>query len=56
MRIYDSKGNVVYAENFMRSEQRMTKQVNVSNLMNGVYYVELNLDVNNIKTVMFVKQ
>ena len=56
IRIYDGKGNMVYQENFMRDQQTMTKQINVSKLISGVYYVELNIDPNKIMTLMFVKQ
>jgi hypothetical protein len=47
---------MVYQENFMRDQQTMTKQINVSKLISGVYYVELNIDPNKIMTLMFVKQ
>ncbi|MFI5185159.1 MAG: PKD domain-containing protein [Chitinophagales bacterium] len=56
LRIYDSKGLVVYQENFVRGQQTMTKQINVSNLTNGVYFVEMNVDTNQIMTLPFVKQ
>jgi hypothetical protein len=56
MRIYDSKGNIVYRENFERTQQTTTRQVNVSTFINGVYYLELNIDNNNMTTLIFVKQ
>jgi ribosomal protein L14 len=56
MRIYDSKGNIVYRENFERTQQTVTRQINVSNFINGVYYLELNIDNNTMTTLIFVKQ
>ena len=56
IRIYDSKGIIVHQENFARQSQIATQQIDVSKLMNGVYYVELNIDPNKITTLMFVKQ
>jgi ribosomal protein L14 len=56
LRIYDSKGLLVYQENFVRGQQTMIKQIDVSNLTNGVYYVEMNVDTSKIMTLMFVKQ
>jgi hypothetical protein len=34
----------------------MIKQVPVDNLPKGVYYIELNVDANKLKTLMFAKQ
>ncbi len=56
IRIYDSKGLLVYQESFANGQQTMIKQVDVSKLTNGVYYVEMNVDANKIMTLMFVKE
>jgi ribosomal protein L14 len=56
IRIYDSKGNIVYRENFERTQQTVTRQINVSTFINGVYYLELNIDDNTMTTLIFVKQ
>jgi hypothetical protein len=56
LRIYDAQGCLVYQENFVRTRQTMTKQVDISKLPNGVYSVEMNLEINKITTLMFVKQ
>jgi K+-transporting ATPase c subunit len=56
IRIYDAKGIVVHQENFVRQQQTMTKQISIDNLPRGVYYLEMNIDINKIMTLMFVKQ
>ena len=56
MRIYDNKGILVYQEDFVRPPQPMIKQVNVSKLSAGIYFVELQTDTNNITTLRFMKK
>jgi parallel beta-helix repeat protein len=56
MRIYDNKGILVYQEDFVRPPQPMIKQVNVSRLPGGIYFVELQTDTNNITTLRFMKK
>ena len=56
IRIYDSKGLLVYQESFANGQQTLVKRIDVSKLTNGVYYVELNVDANKIMTLMFVKE
>jgi hypothetical protein len=56
LRIYDSRGQMVHQEVFANGQQTMIKQVPVDNLPKGVYYIELNVDANKLKTLMFAKQ
>jgi len=56
LRIYDSKGILVYQEDFVRPPQPMIKQVNVNRLPAGIYFVELQTDTNNITTLRFMKK
>ncbi|HWJ91554.1 MAG TPA: T9SS type A sorting domain-containing protein, partial [Flavisolibacter sp.] len=56
LRIYDSKGVLVYEEVFLRTTQLMVKEVDVSKLEKGVYFVAVNVDINNELTLKFVKE
>jgi hypothetical protein len=56
LRIYDSRGVLVYEEEFLRTTQLMVKQVNVSKLESGIYFVVVNVDINNEVTLKFVKE
>jgi len=56
LRIYDSKGVIVYREDFVRPPQPMIKQINISKLVSGIYFVELQTDTNNITTLRFMKK
>ena len=56
LRIYDARGQMVYQETFANGQQTMVKQVPVDNLPKGIYYIELNVDANKLKTLMFAKQ
>jgi hypothetical protein len=56
LRIYDSKGILVYQEDFVRPAQPMIKQVNISSLPAGIYFAELQTDTNNLTTLRFMKK
>lgn len=55
LRIYNNQGNLVYEEDFIRPQQSMIKQVNVSKLQRGIYFAELQTDTNNIINLRFIK-
>ena len=56
LRIYDNKGILVYQEDFVRQQQGMIKQVNVSKLPGGIYFAELQTDTNDIVALRFMKK
>jgi phage terminase large subunit GpA-like protein len=56
LRIYDNKGILVYQEDFVRSPQPMIKQVNVSKLPGGIYFVELQTETSTLTTLRFIKK
>ena len=54
--IYNSLGILVYQNQFFRNHEIMISQIDVSNLINGVYFVKVSLDINTTTTLKFVKQ
>jgi alpha-tubulin suppressor-like RCC1 family protein len=56
VRVYDARGVVFYQEEFMRTQQVMTKQIDVSSFPPGVYFLKLDVDINNTKAMTFIKQ
>jgi ribosomal protein L14 len=56
LRVYDNKGILVYQEDFVRQQQGMIKQVSISKLPSGIYFAELQTDINNIITLRFMKK
>ncbi len=54
--VYNQTGKVVYAESFFRSEAVQTKQLDVTHLLPGVYFIEVTLDINHKSTTKFIKQ
>jgi K+-transporting ATPase c subunit len=56
LRIYDNKGILVYQEDFVRQQQGMIKQVNVSKLPGGIYFAELQTGTNDIVALRFMKK
>ncbi|HEY7161885.1 MAG TPA: T9SS type A sorting domain-containing protein [Acidobacteriota bacterium] len=56
LRIYDGKGIIVYQEDFVRPAQPMIKQINISKLVSGIYFIEMQTDTNNITTLRFIKK
>ena len=53
--IYNSLGNVVYTEEFMRTEQQMVKQIDISQLDKGTYFINVRADINTDISVEFIK-
>jgi hypothetical protein len=56
LEIYDSRGIIVYHEQFMRTQQIMIKQIDISNLSGGFYIIKLGIDINTNQTLKFIKQ
>ena len=56
IRISNSAGDVVYTESFMRSAFRALKQIDISKLPNGVYFLTVTADINTYTTLTFIKQ
>jgi len=56
LRIYDNKGLLVFQEDFVRQQQGMIKQVSIIKLPSGIYFAELQTDINNIVTLRFMKK
>jgi dienelactone hydrolase len=54
--ITNAAGSTVYAEEFKRTDYRMVKQVDISKLPDGIYFLSLNTDINTIQTLKFTKQ
>lgn len=54
--IYDHAGRAVYRETFMRTQTRMTRQVNLSHLPSGPYLIEVAADINSKVTCKVLKQ
>jgi K+-transporting ATPase c subunit len=54
--IYDQGGRAVYRETFMRTQTRMTRQVNLSRLPSGNYLIEVAADINSKVTCKVLKQ
>jgi len=56
IRIYDESGFVLYHEKFLRTQQLLIRQINISNFPKGKYYVKVDIDSENSKTVTFIKE
>jgi hypothetical protein len=56
IQIINSAGSVVYTENFTRTGFNYLKQVDVSKLPKGVYFLSISADINTTITRTFTKQ
>jgi hypothetical protein len=56
IRIANAAGSTVYSENFKRTDYTMIKQVNISKLPRGIYFLSVNTDINTVTTLKFTKQ
>lgn len=56
VQIFDARGNMVHHEQFIRDMPRIIKQIDVSMLAKGVYFIKVQVDINHAKTVQFLKQ
>ena len=54
--IYNQYGQQVYSESFMRTSATIEKQIDVSFLVKGVYFIETGVDINNKVTLKLIKQ
>ena len=54
--IYDVNGKVVHRQSFMRNQSSLIKQVDISHLPNGGYFVEVTADINRKITTKIIKQ
>jgi hypothetical protein len=53
--IYNAVGRLIYVDEFARNQQIETKQIDVSRFEKGVYFVNINTDINTTTTLKFVK-
>jgi len=56
IQIKNAAGNILYTENFLRTDFRMLKQLDISKLPSGVYFLTVITDINTSKTLKFIKQ
>ncbi|MGZ3973682.1 MAG: PKD domain-containing protein, partial [Flavisolibacter sp.] len=56
LRIANAAGYLVYTENFTRTDFTMIKQVDISKLPNGTYFLSVTSDINTVTTIKFIKQ
>ncbi|RYZ52301.1 MAG: T9SS type A sorting domain-containing protein, partial [Sphingobacteriales bacterium] len=56
VQIFDARGNKVHHEQFFRDMPRITRQIDVSSLAKGVYFIKIQVDINHAKTIQFLKQ
>jgi dienelactone hydrolase len=54
--IYNQYGQQVYSESFMRTAGTIEKEIDVSLLVKGVYFIETGVDINNKVTLKLIKQ
>jgi dienelactone hydrolase len=54
--IRNTTGSMVYTENFVRTGFRLLKQIDVSKLPSGVYYLSVTTDIHTNATLAFIKQ
>jgi dienelactone hydrolase len=56
IRIYNSMGNIVYQEEFLRTDKVYLKRIDISSFDKGVYFVNVNPDINTTLTMKFIKE
>jgi hypothetical protein len=54
--IYDVSGKVVQHENFLRSTYVMAKQLDLSSLISGTYFIEIAADINTKQSIKLIKE
>jgi hypothetical protein len=54
--IRNTTGSIVYTENFVRTGFRLLKQIDVSKLPSGFYYLSVTTDIYTNATLAFIKQ
>jgi hypothetical protein len=55
IRIYDSRGSLVYSEEFVRTQKIMERKINVSNLVQGTYVIVVKVDIDTQTGLKFIK-
>jgi len=56
IRIINSSGDVVYTESFLRTDFRVLRQIDISKLPRGAYFVTVTADINTNTTLTLIKQ
>ncbi|RYY53916.1 MAG: T9SS type A sorting domain-containing protein [Chitinophagaceae bacterium] len=56
LRVLDLNGKVVHQETFMRTESIMNKQLDISRLQPGTYFIEVGVDINTRVSCTFMKR
>ena len=56
IRIINSAGDVVYTENFFRTDFRVLRQIDISKLPRGAYFLTVTADINTNTTLTLIKQ
>ncbi|HEU4471297.1 MAG TPA: T9SS type A sorting domain-containing protein [Flavisolibacter sp.] len=56
IKVYDERGALVHQEEFLRSQQVVVRELDLTYLNSGVYLLVVNTDINTVKTLKFVKQ
>jgi dienelactone hydrolase len=54
--IRNAAGSVVYTDSFLRTNFRILKQIDISKLPSGIYYLSVTADIHTNKTLTFIKQ
>ncbi len=54
--VYNTSGRIVHRETFMRTEGKMSRQLNLSALPPGIYIIEIIADINSKITTKLLKQ
>jgi hypothetical protein len=55
IRIYDARGLMVYEEEFLRTQQVVVKQIDVTHFSKGTYLVVVDADINQLITLKYLK-
>jgi hypothetical protein len=54
--IYNVSGEMVYNETFFRTQPTITKQIDISKLIPGIYFVEVTADINTQVNIKMIRQ
>jgi len=56
LQVFDARGAIVYKEVFLRDQQVAIKTIDISKLPKGIYFIKIDVDINDIQTLKFIKQ
>ena len=56
IRIINSSGDIVYTESFLRTDFRVLRQIDISKLPKGAYFITVTADINTNTTLTLIKQ